>query len=219
MKRAIIIDTETHSKDNPIPIEIAYIDPITNETFCERYNPCVPITLGALSTHHILDEELSGLPHPSTFKIPDDVGYFIAHNCAFDYAALGGPSHIKQICTLALARKYLPNLDSHSQSALTYYFFRYEAKEMLKQAHSALADVTNLHKLLIRIRELEIWPKCRNWEEMYLLSEDAKIPSNWPFGKYRGKPLNVADKGYVDWYLKLPENETDKYLVEALRNL
>jgi exodeoxyribonuclease X len=218
-KQAIIIDTETHSKDNLIPIEIAWFNPVTNKSFNRRYNPVVPITLGALSVHHILDEELIDCPSPDTFKIPDDVGYFIAHNAKFDYEALGSPAHIKCICTLALARKYLPFLDSHSQSALTYYFFRNEAKEMLKQAHSALADVMNLHKLLIRMRELEIWPKCKNWHDMYLLSEDAKTPTHWTFGKFKGKPLNVADKGYVDWYLKLPVNETDKYLVKSLMNL
>lgn len=217
--QAIIIDTETHSKDNPIPIEIAYFNPITNESFNRRYNPCVPITLGALSVHHILDEELEGLPHPSTFKIPDDVGYFIAHNCQFDYGALGSPEGIKQICTLALARKYLPELDSHSQSALTYYFFRNEAKEMLKQAHSAIADVMNLKKLLYRMRELEVWPKCKNWEQLYQLSEHAKIPDRWAFGKHKGKLLGYAPKDYREWYLKLPSDKQDSYLVNALMGL
>jgi len=217
--QAVIIDTETHSRINPIPIEIAWFNPITNESFNSRYNPGVLITLGALSVHHILDEELERLPHPSTFKIPDDVGYFIAHNCQFDYGALGSPEGIKQICTLALARKYLPELDSHSQSALTYYFFRNEAKEMLKQAHSALADVTNLHKLLIRMRELEIWPRCKNWEELYLLSEQAKIPDSWTFGKHKGKLLSDAPKDYREWYLKLPEQDQDSYLVKALKGI
>jgi exodeoxyribonuclease X len=216
--QAIIIDTETHSKDSPIPIEIAWFNPITNESFNRRYNPGVPITLGALAVHHVLDEELYGLDHPSTFKLPDDVGYIIGHNIKFDWEALGRPD-VKQICTLALARKYLPELDSHSQSALTYYFFRNEAKEMLKQAHSALADVMNLKKLLYRMRELEVWPRCKNWEELFLLSEDAKTPTHWQFGKHKGKLLCDAPKDYREWYLKLPVDEQDSYLVKALKEI
>lgn len=212
--RAIILDTETHAKHNPIPIEIAWYDPITKESFCERYNPGVPITLGALATHHILDEELVDCPPHTDFKLPDDVGYIIGHNISFDFEALGKPD-VKQICTLALARKYLTDLDSHSQSALTYYFFRHEAKALLKEAHSAMADVMNLYKLC----QCNIWPKCKSWEQLYQLSEQAKIPDRWTFGKHKGKLLSDAPKDYIEWYLKLPVHEQDGYLVKALRNL
>lgn len=212
--RAIILDTETHSKDNPIPIEIAWYDPITHESFNCRYNPGVQISLGALSVHHVLDEELVDCPPYTDFKLPDDVGYIIGHNINFDWESLGKPD-VKQICTLALARKYLPGLDSYSQSALTYYFFRHEAKTLLKEAHSAMADVMNLYKLC----QCNIWPKCNSWEELFLLSEQAKIPTHWQFGKHKGKLLSDAPKDYREWYLKLPVHEQDSYLVRALKEI
>jgi exodeoxyribonuclease X len=69
------------------------------------------------------------------------------------------------------------------------------------------------------MRKANVFPKCNSWEEMFLLSEDAKIPTHWQFGKYRGKPLRDAPKDYINWYLKLPVNETDSYLVKALKSL
>ena len=125
MPKVIIFDTEATDIKEPVLIEAAWLEvtgfaPLTiGSQFVQRYNPGKPISLGALATHHILDEELVNCPPASSFTLPSDVAYLIGHNVDFDWQVLGQPP-IKRICTLALARKLWPNLDSHSQSALLY---------------------------------------------------------------------------------------------------
>jgi len=109
MPNAIIFDIEATDKDNPVLIEAAWvaldsISPFTlGEEFHQRYNPGKPISLGALATHHILDEELVDCPPASSFTLPADATYLIGHNIDFDWSAIGQPD-IKRICTLALSR-------------------------------------------------------------------------------------------------------------------
>jgi hypothetical protein len=95
MPTAIIFDIEATDKDNPVLVEAAWvaldcISPFTlGEEFHQRYNPGKPISLGALATHHILDEELVDCPPASSFKLPADAAYFIGHNIDFDWGATG----------------------------------------------------------------------------------------------------------------------------------
>ena len=145
--KAIIFDTETHAKDNPIICEAAFIGLDVECVYNQRFNPGVPMTLGALSTHHITDEMVADCPLASEFSLPESVRYIIGHNSDFDWNAIGKPD-VKRICTMALARCYWTELDSHTQSSLLYYFFPSEAKERIKEAHSALVDVLNLKDIL-----------------------------------------------------------------------
>lgn len=68
MANSLIFDTETTDKTNPIIIEAAWLelDSISpfaiGESYVQRYNPGELISLGALATHHILDEELVDCP-------------------------------------------------------------------------------------------------------------------------------------------------------------
>ena len=97
MPNAIIFDIEATDKDNPVLIEAAWvaldsISPFTlGEEFHQRYNPGKPISLGALATHHILDEELVDCPPASSFTLPADATYLIGHNIDFDWNAIGQP--------------------------------------------------------------------------------------------------------------------------------
>ena len=133
MSNAIIFDTEATGIKDPVLIEAAWIEVDSLETlvlsnpFEQRYNPGKPITLGALATHHIMDEELTDCPPASSFSLPKDVGYIIGHNVDFDWEVIGKPE-VKRICTLALARKIWPDLDSHTQSALLYHLERRSAR-------------------------------------------------------------------------------------------
>ena len=102
MPTAIIFDIEATDKDNPVLVEAAWvaldsISPFTlGEEFHQRYNPGKPISLGALATHHILDEELVDCPPASSFTLPTDATYLIGHNIDFDWNAIGQPD-IKRI--------------------------------------------------------------------------------------------------------------------------
>ena len=171
MSQAIIFDVEATDKNDAVIIEAASLD-ITSLTplevgnpWVQRYNPGKPISLGALATHHIMDEELVSCAPSASFKLPADTKYLIGHNIDFDWVAIGSPQ-VKRICTLALARSLWPDLDSHTQSALLYYFERATARDQLRNAHSALADVWICSKIVGKIIEklqpssLDAFGKC-----------------------------------------------------------
>ncbi len=221
--KAIIIDTETTGFKEPQAIEIAYqeINHIDNlevvSSFEQRYKPSKPIDYGAMAVHHIVEADLVLCEPSGSFKLPK-VEYLIGHNIDFDWEVLGKPD-IKRICTLALSRYLLPDLDSHTQSAMLYYFEGAEATSKLQQAHSALPDVDNCRLLLkyllnvIYTRDEETFPLAI--EDLYQLSELARIPTKMHFGKHRGEFIKDIPYGYKSWLLKQPD--VDPYLQIALR--
>ena len=216
MSKTIIFDTEATGIKEPVLIEAAWlelesIEPfLVANPFVQRYNPGKPITLGALATHHIMDEELVDCPPASSFKLPDDVSYIIGHNVDFDWEVIGKPE-IKRICTLALARKLWPDLDSHTQSALLYFLERSTAREQLRNAHSAITDVGICAVILDHICEQL---GVKTVEDLYAESEKARIPTTMPFGKHKGMLLSDIPSDYKQWLLG--QGDIDPYLRKAL---
>jgi exodeoxyribonuclease X len=216
MSKSIIFDTEATGIKEPVLIEAAWlelesIEPFTvANPFVQRFNPGKPITLGALATHHIMDEELIDCPPASSFRLPDDVGYIIGHNVDFDWEVIGKPE-IKRICTLALARKLWPDLDSHTQSALLYFLERSTAREQLRNAHSAITDVGICAVILDHICEQL---GVKTVEDLYAESEKARIPTTMPFGKHKGMLLSDIPSDYKQWLLG--QGDIDSYLRNAL---
>ena len=102
MTKTIIFDTEATGIKEPVLIEAAWVelkslDPfLVTNPFVQRYNPGKPITLGALATHHIMDEELVDCPPASSFTLPGHVDFIIGHNVDFDWEVIGKPE-IKRI--------------------------------------------------------------------------------------------------------------------------
>ena len=218
MIKAVIFDTETTGRKDPIIIEGAWlelesVDPFKlGSSFCQRYNPGKPIELGALATHHIYDEELIQCPPAKSFSLPNDVEYIIGHNIDYDWNVIDQPN-IRRICTLALARKVWKSIDAYSQSALLYFIDRDNARDILKKAHSAETDVricaTILEKICI---ELDV----SSFEHLWELSEDARTPTVMPFGKHKGTLITDIPIDYKKWLLS--QDNIDPYLKDALLN-
>ena len=212
MTKAVIFDTETTGRKDPIIIEGAWlelksVDPFKlGLSFCQRYNPGKPIELGALATHHIYDEELIQCPPAKSFSLPNDVEYIIGHNIDYDWNVIDQPN-IRRICTLALARKVWNSIDAYSQSALLYFIDRDNARDILKKAHSAETDVricaTILEKICI---ELDV----SSFEHLWELSEDARTPTVMPFGKHKGTLITDIPIDYKKWLLN--QDNIDPYL-------
>jgi exodeoxyribonuclease X len=216
MPQAIIFDVEATDKNDAVIIEAASLDVTSLNPFevgnpwVQRYNPGKPISLGALATHHIMDEELVNCPASSSFRLPAGTKYLIGHNIDFDWAAIGSPE-VKRICTLALARSLWPNLDSHTQSALLYYFERETAREQLRNAHSALADVWICSKIVGQIiNKLHPVSLDALWE----MSEKARIPTTMPYGKHKGELISQVPTDYKQWLLR--QDNVSGYLRKAL---
>lgn len=216
---AYIFDTETTGTAQPDIIEAAWLqlDDVSTlnvvQEFEQRYQPTHSISLGALAVHHIYDEELANCPPCSDFKFPTHANYMIGHNVDYDWNVAGQPD-VKRICTLALSRYVLPQLDSHSQSALMYYFFRPHARERLKAAHSALADVHNCRYILKKLLSLLPQPP-QNWEQLWELSELARLPRIMPFGKHKGTAIADLPLDYQDWVLR--QDSMDPYIKLAIQ--
>ncbi|NYT66564.1 DUF3820 family protein [Alcaligenaceae bacterium] len=215
---AIIFDTETTGTNEPQIIEAAWLrldSPMTlnvTEQFEQRYRPSERITLGALAVHHIYDEELIDCPSHTEFKLPANVDYIIGHNVDYDWKVAGQPN-VKRICTLALSRRLFPDADSHSQSAMLYLIDRPNARNLLKAAHSALADVQNCRSLLAHLISLS--GPIADWEALWQLSEQARIPKVMTFGKHKGMLIADVPADYKAWLLR--QSDVDPYLQAALK--
>lgn len=221
----IILDTETTGFKEPQLVEMAYLrvtfpELKVLEEFEQRYKPTKSIEFGAMATHHILEEDLVDCPPVEDCVFPE-CNYLIGHNIDYDWEVLRKPK-VKRIDTLALARKFLPDLDSHTQSALLYYFEGPKARNKLKAAHSALADIHNCRIVLSYLLDIIIGNdilKDIHIDSFYNISEEARIPMRITFGKYaKEKPLisdvKKRDPGYINWLLKQPD--LDPYLRKAL---
>jgi exodeoxyribonuclease X len=216
MTQAIIFDVEATDKNDAVIIEAASLDVTSLNPFevgnpwVQRYNPGKPISLGALATHHIMDEELVNCPASSSFRLPAGTKYLIGHNIDFDWVAIGSPE-VKRICTLALARSLWPQLDSHTQSALLYYFERDTAREQLRNAHGALADVWICAKIVGQIID-KLHPV--SLDALWEMSEKARIPTIMPYGKHKGELISQMPSDYKQWLLR--QDNVSGYLRKAL---
>jgi len=222
---AIILDTETHTL-NGLPIEIAYA-PVEvhagklsldkSQLFDQLYQVNQPISYAAMAVHHILESDLVDQPLYTSFALPADTTYIIGHNVDYDMAAIARcgieTQDIKAICTLALARKVWPQADAHNISALIYLISKGsdKARELLKGAHRADADIILTANILMHIvHHLNI----HNIDDLYLASEQARIPTKINFGKHKGSLIQDLPHDYIN--LLLRQDDLDPYLKKAL---
>jgi len=216
-----ILDTETTDKKDGEVIELAAMKVTFNQNtysfrdaknyFHQYYKPEGNISYGAMATHHIIPEDLEDMPvFAYTDDILPDLAYMIGHNIKFDWEAIGEPS-CKLIDTLALARQAWPELDSHTQSALIYYLAEDKgvARDRLKSAHSAIHDIgfcfIILNAAIAELREKGI--SFTDIRDIYLFSEEARIPVLMPVGKHKDTPIAELPIDYVEWFLRQPDVE------------
>lgn len=230
----IVLDTETTGREPPEVIELAFniLEPQYDWRFesssLMRFRPTFGSCLGALATHHILDQELVDCNPSATAKLPEGTEYMIGHNVDYDWKALGQPA-VKRICTLALCRHLWPDLDSHRLGSMVYHLWApSDAKEILTVPgnggfglHSAQFDTdictSIFHKLLEEMTsragggEHFPWTPHSVWE----YSERARIPTVISFGKHRGTKIKDLPLDYRTWMLR--QADMDPYVLQAVR--
>lgn len=234
-QQAMVLDTEGTGLDEPDVIQLAHTAPttfgqapdgvVTLLHFCPRK----PITIGAMATHGIIMEDLQDCPEwPGSYPLPLGVHYLIGHQIDFDWKCIGSPS-VKRICTMALAKRYWPDLDSYKLTALIYHLVnRKEAREMTANAHNAAQDIhlTSfvLDTLIHEIQCVEPLACLDTWEKLWELSEQARIPLRIGFSKYgpkNGKPGTLYSEvplGMLRWIVDpVRVAEMDPWEVKAAR--
>jgi len=221
-----VLDTETTDSELPNGevIELAFIagrdlsDILSDSGTCQTFRFCPErqSTYGAVSTHHIIPDELVGCLPSSTAEIPADCEYLIGHNIDFDWKMLGSPSGIKRIDTLAMMRHLHPEMDSHRLGACMYFLLGQTAstRDMLRHAHSADADISFCIEILKYVCKRQ---GITDIESLYAFSEHARIPTVMSFGKHKGEPVSDVPYGYIKWYRS--QSDTDPYLLEAFRRV
>lgn len=188
---------------------------------------CTPdraISYGAMAVSHITMDDLKGTYNHKDLiptLLPEGEAYIIGHNVDYDIqvAANAGVdvSQYKRICTQALARRLLPDLDSHSLGALTYAINPDLARQYCRNAHDAGYDVTFTLWLLEYICDMM---KITSMEQLYLASEEARIPTAFTFGKYYGQKIADVDKfdrGYLQYVIR-EMSDSRPHLVQACLN-
>lgn len=217
-----VVDTETCDFDSGI-VEIASID--LNGTEIDRnsqqsnfVNPQKPISVSAMSIHHITDEMVANSP-----LIDDVIGdykgadYLVAHNAEFDKRMMP-EMDAPFICTLKLARRLYPELESHSNQYLRYALkLDVDVPDSL-HAHRALYDCIVTASLFKRIRGDSGWSDT----EMLEITNQPSILHKIGFGKHFGitfKDIYKQNPSYFDWYLSQEDRDinvefTMKYWME-----
>ena len=233
---AYLLDVETTSKKQPMEIiEAAWLrimpaSDMLGETpdvipaflsfssWHQRYKPSIEITCGSIAVHHILPHELEDCPPSSSFKLPEDCTYLIGHSIDFDWEAISSPPGVKRICTHAMAQHVWPEATGYSQAALTYMLMgtHDHVREMLKSAHSALADVMLNYRLLQHIL-IQAPPEIATWAQLWEFSEECRIPRVCPMKRYEGVPLEHLEQGFVDWCLA--QHWLDPYFRKGLERV
>lgn len=221
-----VLDTETHDVTEPRATEIAYVGVAFVDglltlrpdlAFEQRYNPLMPISISSSAVTLIFDEDIADCPPHTDFNLPQDCQYLIGHNIDFDCGVVKNAQcqidHVKTICTLALARKFYPDLPNHQLGTLLCHFDKPIAKKHLKQAHGARFDIWFTFIVLHHIcREQNI----TDFEQLFAVATEARIPTVMSFGKHKGEAIADLPSNYVDWLLK--QDNIDPYLKIALES-
>lgn len=217
--RGVLFDTEVNSLDAKECIELAFC-PVdltdgvysSEKIITSRHKPTQPFEAGAVAVHYIGPDDVKDCPPSADAKLPD-CEYLIAHNVDFDCEVLKIESG-KRICTLALSRHLWPEFKAHTLSAMVLELFGMEqiTVDLVKGAHAADADVSLKQMLLGKIIAKT---QTRDMEDLYRLSEVARVPTVWSFGKHKGLAIADTPRDYIRWMLR--QADVDKYLKKALQ--
>jgi DNA polymerase III epsilon subunit family exonuclease len=146
------------------------------ETYATLVNPARAIPRFITSLTGITEAMVAAAPHfhEVAGRVSEviDGRVFVAHNAAFDWRFLShemrqatGMSPVgRQLCTVRLARKLLPELPSRKLDALAYYF-----GVEIENRHRALDDAVATAKVLIRLIDMAEDRGAEDWEALEVL--------------------------------------------------
>jgi len=174
----------------------------------ELFNPGRPISVEAMSVHHITNDMVKDKPpfnHSETWEklrniLDDDDNILAAHNAVFDVDMLKKEEIIpqKHICTLKMAR-YLDKdgvIPKYSLQYLRYYL----DLNVKANAHDALGDLLVLEALFQRI-----YAKASDefgegaTDKMIEISMNPMLLKRMPFGKHKGMKMEEVPVDYLQW--------------------
>lgn len=219
----IFLDTETTGTGPDDRLCQIAFKPEVGSAVCGLFNPGMPISIDAMSIHHITNKMVENKP---PFKeseayeqlsklVSDEHNIIVAHQAQFDVEMLNreGINPPKVICTLKLAR----HLDStgvipkYNLQYLRYYL----NLEIDAKAHDALGDIMVLEAVFWRIHAKFVANGLRNPNhEMIKVSNNPILIPRMPFGKHKGKLFSEVPQDYLEWLLGTELDEDMAFTVK-----
>lgn len=221
----IFLDTETTGSgptDRLCQIAFKIEDGITVN---ELFNPGMPISIDAMTVHHITNEMVQDKRsfHGSDewqqlqnlIKTDDNV--MVAHNAAFDIDMLKKEriEPKNAVCTYKLARHFEKDgvIPRYSLQYLRYYL----KLNVDATAHTALGDILVLEALFNRIHTKAIEEFGDDVvARMIEVSNSPVLYRRMPFGKHIGLKMEEVPVDYLQWLAGTDLEEDLRYTVERL---
>jgi DNA polymerase III epsilon subunit-like protein len=191
----------------------------------ELFNPGMPITIDAMTVHHITNEMALDKPafrDSDTWSELRDLvnsdGYvMVAHNAAFDVDILKKeriePKNV--ICTLKLARYFDKDgvIPKYGLQYLRYYL----KLNVDATPHTALGDILVLEALFNRIYAKAVIEFGDDTvAKMIELSSKPVLYRRMPFGKHKGLKMEEVPLDYLQWLAGTDLEEDLRYTIECL---
>lgn len=221
----IFLDTETTGSGTGDRLCQIAFKTDTGATVDELFNPAMPISVEAMSIHHITNEMVADLPSfkgSNAFKqlqvlFTSDDSILVAHNARFDVSMLNREDLFpkKVICTYRLSR-YLDKDGVIPQYNLQY--LRYYLKLNIDvTAHTAIGDVLVTERLFQRIHAKFKGQSIGDdpVDEMIKISRSPVLVPRMPFGKHKGLKMAEVPRDYL---VSLAGTDLDEDLAYTVRH-
>lgn len=216
-----VIDTETTGLD-PETCEVVEVASVPcslasgvmlNQATHTLVQPGVPIPASASAIHHIVDEDVLGMPSLADalhekIKLTVESATTVAlaaHNAAFDVSFLP-PLGFPVICTKRLAKKLWPELEAYGNQFLRHHL-KLDIPDEIKamSMHRAYADAAVTAYLLLReLQELVSRasdPASITVDGILEWIAKPNLLTTCNFGKHKGVPWADVPKSYLSWML------------------
>lgn len=219
--RYFVGDTETTGGPDPQGVcEIAWLEIDENLNIIGEVesliDPQQKVYAGAIGIHGLYPEDLVDAPTISEFfnevhfnSFGDEPVILIGHKVSFDEKFFKPfmPTLESTICSLRLARKFLPDAEDYKLSTLKAQYRLHGGT-----SHRALGDCHTCLSLVRMIQAQQNLPLTTLYKE----AQKPSLISKMPFGKYKDQPIASMEKRYIAWALReMKELDIDlKYSLE-----
>lgn len=199
--RYILNDTETIGL-NPPPVgsgvvQVAWVELDSEARIIGQgsslVNPGCDIHPEASKVHGLYADDVKDAPNLEDIYKWDDPVVSIGHSTSFDIKFLA-PCYsnlVGSLCTLSLARQYIPKAPNHKLGTLVEYL---ELEK--RQLHDALADVQSTLDVLHWIMTYTQMPL----DKLVKLSAKPKVVYKMPFGKYKDRAIVSLPLDYIRYF-------------------
>jgi DNA polymerase III epsilon subunit-like protein len=219
----IFLDTETTGNGPADRLCQVAFKTENGQAVNELFNPGMPITIDAMTVHHITNEMVRDKPpfrDSETWRklqdmVVSDGAVMVAHNAGFDVDMLKkeGIETKNVICTLKLARYFdkVAVIPRYSLQYLRYYL----KLNVNANPHTALGDILVLEALFNRINAkaaVEFGEDAIS--RMIEVSKNPVLYRRMPFGKHKGLKMEEVPVDYLKWLTGTDLEEDLRYTIE-----